>query len=342
MTMRELNTLVQSGAFVPFTLFYGDEPFLISFYARRLCDKANETFGMADFNFTELEGDKVTVESLADVMEAMPMFAPSKCVLLKDFDFAGLNKDDADFFLRCAEEMPDTTVLVLTYSNLSVDPKSKKWEPLFDLVRRRGRLCDCCTPSRDELCVWLMKAAEREGASLDRDNACYLLDRVGTDMRRLRMEMGKLSAYADGEILPEHIDAIAVKQLDAKVYDMVRALSSRRFQESYHILAEIVEMGEEPEGILGAVGGTFADIYRAKLGNRAGKSAKEIAADFKLKDFRVTNALRDGNRYSEAYLTRCIEIVTETDNELKKSPPDKKIVLEKMIAQIAAAGALNG
>ena len=342
MNMRELNDLASKAPFLPFTLFYGEESFLISFYARRLCDRANETFGMADFNFCELEGDKIAVDELADVMEAMPMFAAYKCVLLKDFDFGGLNKDDADFFLRCAGEMPESTVLVMTYSNLSVDPKNKKWEPLFDLVRKRGRVAECGIPSRDELSGWIAKAAEKDNATIERNTAYYLMDRVGTDMRRLRMEIAKLAACANGEILPEHIDAIAVKLLDAKVYDMVRALSARRFPEAYRGLSDIYEMGEEPEMILGAVAGAFADIYRAKLGVRAGKTAKEIAADFKVKDFRVTNAMRDSSRFSEAYLCRCIEVVTLADNELKKSPPDKKIVLEKMIAQIAAAGSLNG
>jgi len=339
--IRELNALINGDKLSPITLFYGEEPFLISSYSRRLCDKANEIFGMADFNFREIEGDKVSLEELADTMESLPMFAEGKCVFLKDFDFGALNKDDAEFFLRCASEMTNT-VFVMSYSNLHFDEKSKKWEPLFVFVKEHGTLAHCVTPSREELAAWLIKKAVQCNATLERDTAYYLLDRVGTDMSRLRMETEKLAACADGEILPSHIDAVAVKQLDAKVYDMVRALSSRRFKEAYMLLADIFEMGEEPELILGAVAGSFADIYRSKLGARAGKTAREMAADFKIKDFRVTNALRDANRFSEPYLVRCIEILTQTDNELKNSSTDKKTVLEKAVAQIAAAGALNG
>lgn len=344
MTMRELKAVADGPLVAPLYLFYGEESFLSSFYSRRLCDRANEQFGMADFNFCELEGDKVSLDALADMLEAMPMFAQGKCILLKDFDFAALNKEDASFFLSCLETMPDTTVLVMSYPNLNFDGKDKKWVPLLEAVGKRGTVAECSSPSTSELSLWVCRSAERNGAMLTNDNARYLLERVGTDMRRLRMEIGKLSALADGEILQHHIDAVAVKQLEAKVYDMVRALSARKFNEVYRLLDALFESGEEPELILGAVAGNFADIYRAKLGRGAGKSEREIAADFGLKgrEFRIRNAMRDAGRYTERYLYRCIEIITLADNELKNSRGEPKMVFEKLIARIAAAGVLNG
>ncbi len=344
MNMRELKQISDDNGLVSLYLFFGEESFLSSFYSRRLCDRVNETFGMADFNFSEPEGDKVSVETLADMLEAMPMFAEGKCILLKDFDFASLSKDDSAFFLSCLENIPSTTVLIMSYPNLVFDKKDKKWAPLVDLVGKHGQVAECSTPSTSELVLWLCKAAERNGATLSNDNARYLLEKVGTDMRRLRGEISKLSALADGEILQEHMDAVAVKQLDAKVYDMVRLLIARKFQEVYPALSELLEAGEEPELILGAITGNYADLYRAKLGRSAGKPEGEIAADFGLKgrEFRIRNAIRESGRFNEAYLYRCIAVLQEADSELKNSRGEPKLIFEKMIARMAAAGVLNG
>ena len=344
MNMRELKAVADGESFSPIYLFYGQETFLASFYSRRLCDRANERFGMADFNFCEVEGDKIGLEALADMLEAMPMFAERKCLLLKDYDFAALNKEDSAFFLSCLETMPDTTVLVMSYPNLSFGEKEKKWLPLIETVKKRGIAAECSSPTQSELTAWLCKLAQRNNASVTDDTARYLIERVGNDMRRLKAEITKLSALADGEILREHIDAVAIGQLDAKVYDMVRALSQRKFAEAHRLLDALFESGEEPEMILGAIAGSFADIYRAKLGHAAGITPGDIALDFGLKnkEFRIRNAMKEAGRFTDAYLYRCVEIITLADNELKRSAADRKLVFEKLIARIAAAGVLNG
>ena len=340
--MNELKALSDSARFYPVCLFYGAESFLVSDYSRRLVNNANNVFGMADFNFAELEGDKVDTEQLCDLIEAMPMFADQKCILLKDYPAGSLNDDDFEMFISCIENMPDTTVLVMTYSNTTIDARTKKWSKLLETVKNKGKIAVCDTPNREELAIWIERMAKMLDASIERSSAYYLIERIGSDMRKIRTEMPKIAAYAAGEILPSHIDAVAVKQLDAGVYDMVGDIASRRFTSAYSRLDELMQMGQEPQMILGAIAGAFADIYIAKLAKRYKVSPQDVMTDFDYKQnaqFRVRNAMRDESRYSDAYLCRCIRLTDDADRKLKSFSTDEKLVLEELIASIAAGRA---
>lgn len=340
MNMQELKRISDSKSFAPIYVFYGEETFLSAFYSKRLCDNVNETYGMADFNFSEFEGDKVKLETLVDTIEAMPMFAERKCVLIKDFPVVSLNSDDISFITDCLKNSPESTVAVFAYHNILPQKSNDKWSAFFDAITSNGGiLVECSKPSHKDMILWLRKAADMNGAMITDESAEYMLERCGTDMRVLRNEITKISAFADGEILPEHIDKIAVKNLDANVYDMVKCVTTRRFTQAFTILSDMLDMGIEGSIILGTLSGAFADIYRAKLGMDAGKSAKDIASDFGIKkEFRVTNAMRDAARFTDAYIYKCIEAVAAADAELKSYTVDEKLVFEKLFSVIAEAG----
>lgn len=338
--MQELKKISDSENFAPIYIFYGEETFLSAFYSKRLCDNVNSFYGMADFNFSEFEGDRIKLETLVDTVEAMPMFAEKKCVLVKDFPVESFNSDDISFITDCLKNSPESTVLIFVYHNILPQKSNGKWSEFFDAIAsNHGVIAECSKPSHREMVLWLRKAAELNNATLSDESAEYLLERCGTDMRALRNEITKLSAFADGEILPEHIDSIAIKNLDANVYDMVKCVTTRRFTQAFTILSDMLDMGIEGSVILGTLSGAFADIYRAKVGKDAGKTAKEIAADFGIKrEFRITNAMRDASRFTDEYIYKCIEAVAAADAELKSYVVDEKLVFEKLFAVIAEAG----
>jgi len=279
------------------------------------------------------------------MIEAVPMFAERKCILLKDFPVSSLSDDELNMLISCIENMPQSTVLILTYANMQFDKGNKKNVRLLETVKAKGKIAVCDTPNKEELSMWIMRMAKMFDASIEQDNAFYLFERIGTDMRRLRSEMPKIASYAAGEILPAHIDAIAVKQPDAGVYDMVRSISRNNFKEAYSELDELFALGLEAEFILGSIAGAYADLYIAKLAKKSGKTVKDVVLDLGYKqnsDFRVKNAMRDEARYSDRFLTECIKLIDNADKKLKSFSTDPKLVLEELIAAIAAAGAENG
>lgn len=339
MSLAALKKQLKEGQFLRCYLLWGEETFLTDFYTKSLCDKAAPQ--MPDFNLHLLDGKDCTLAALSDAVDAVPVFAERQCVCVRDLDVDALAKDDQRQLAEIVEGVPEQTVLV--FSLLHVQPEAKKkakWRDFFALVQKNGLVVECARPSETELAKWAVKAAARYRAVLSLENAGYLISLVGREMQQLKGEIEKLAQYADGEITREHIDRLAIRTTETTVYAMVGALGRRDFTSAATSLGELFDARERPEMILGAVAKFFADICRARAGADCGKSTKEIAADFgyRGREFIITNALRDARNFTDEYLRACIACTMQADARLKGSRTDNRVVLEELLAQIAAVG----
>ena len=150
-------------------------------------------------------------------------------------------------------------------------------------------------------------------------------------------ELDKLCAYKrDGEILKEHIDAVVVKNVQARVFDLTKALTVGNCDLAMDILDTLIAMKEEPVNILGALVTPYVDMYRAKIYVSGGLRAEDAAKDFnyKNKEFRLTNAARSTSKYSIAQLRKFLDVLNDADRLLKSTSVGGRLVLEQTITKL--------
>ena len=181
----------------------------------------------------------------------------------------------------------------------------------------------------------LSGGAARRGCSLSSDNARLMIERCGSDLNLLLNELDKLCALAEeGEITREHIEAAGLKNLEASVFDLAKAIQQGNYEKSYSIVDRLMSQREEPVSILAVLTSAYADLYRAKVAAAAGVPADTLTADFAYrgKEFRLRNAARDCARMPLPVLRECLEVLAEADTKLKSSRTDKRVVLEETAA----------
>ena len=150
-------------------------------------------------------------------------------------------------------------------------------------------------------------------------------------------ELDKLCAYKrDGEILKEHIDTVVVKNVQARVFDLTKALTVGNCDLAMDILDTLIAMKEEPVNILGALVTPYVDMYRAKIYVIGGLRAEDAAKDFnyKNKEFRLTNAARSTSKYSIAQLRKFLDVLNDADRLLKSTSVGGRLVLEQTITKL--------
>ncbi|MEE1011242.1 MAG: hypothetical protein U0L11_04315, partial [Acutalibacteraceae bacterium] len=168
-----------------------------------------------------------------------------------------------------------------------------------------------------------------------------LITCVGSDLNTLLNETEKVCAYAQGEeVLRSDVDAVCIKSLDAKVFDMIKDLTAGRFDSAFRKLSQLFEQREDEFQILGALIAQYSDIYRAKAAVKSGNRAEVVAKYYNYagKEFRLTNAARNGSSLSFEAIGECVEILLQADNTLKSSALDKRLVLEQTVVKLARAG----
>ena len=322
------------GAYV----IYGEESYLKKIYIDKIVAKTVDD-SFADFNFHTFDGKNCTLSEIYESAEAVPMMAETKCVLVKDFPLDTLDENGFEQLEQILRDIPDDCALVFSF--VAYEPKGTKWTKAVKLFDKFGYAVKLERKSPAEIVKLLENGAKKRGKPFAKGVASYLITCVGNDLNTLLNETEKACAYATGEeVTKSDVDAVCIKSLDAKVFDMIKDLTAGRFDSAFKKLALLFEQREDEFQILGALIAQYSDIYRAKAAVKAGNRAEAVTKyyNYSGKEFRLTNAARNGSSLSFADIGECIEILSWADSTLKSSALDKRLVLEQTVVKLARVG----
>ncbi len=333
MSEAQLKTALKdvlSSAYV----LYGEESYLVEQYARLI---AKQAVGDPDdaFNMHRFDGQTLTVEQLEEAVEAFPLMAERTCVMVRDMDL----NTHADRLVEILRQMPDTCVLV--FWQMTVQPDKKKgWTTVFSAVEERGCVVNFARKSDGDVVKLLVGGAKRRGCVLAAEDARLMVEQAGNDLNLLLCELDKLVALADGgAITRELIERIGTRNLEARVFDLSKAILQGRAKQAFELLHQLFVQREEPVAVLAVLSNAYADVYRAKVADIAGVSAQTLAADiksYKGKEFRLRNAARDAGRMSVGMLRGSLDILAQADNDMKFSGKDARTLLEQTVSRLIA------
>lgn len=319
-------------------LIYGEEAYLKKTYVDKIVSKTVDP-AFEDFNFHTFDGKECTLSEVYESAEAVPMMAETKCVLVKDFPLDTLDENGFEQLERVVRENPDDCALV--FSVIAYEPKGAKWTKAVKLFEKYGFAVKLDKKTTIELVKLLESGAKKRGKPFSSGVASYLISCVGSDLNTLLNEMEKVCAYAQGdEVLKSDVDAVCIKSLDARVFDMIKDLTAGRFDSAFKKLNVLFEQREDEFQILGALIAQYSDIYRARAAVKSGNRAETIAKFYNYagKEFRLTNAARSGSSLSFDDISECIEILLWADTTLKSSALSKRLVLEQTVVKLARVG----
>lgn len=336
-TESDLKKQMEKSDFSNLYLLYGEEKYLVGQYAQKLIAKAKGT-AFEDFNLQRFDGTSASVDEIAAAVEALPFMAQRKCVSVSDLNVEAMRAGELSKLEELISSVPATTVLVLFLPTVNIDlKKDKKWKKFLGQVNRTGRSLECKRRTGAELEKVLCTAAAKRGCELSRQNAGRIIGYSGNDLQALYNELEKLCAFQkEGEITAQGIDLLVVKNLEAKVFDLSKAIVSGAYDRAYGILDLLFYQNEEPVGILAVLSAAYLDMYRVRIAVQGGYSAAEPAKyfDYARKEFRLTNAERDAKRLSVPILRESLRALLEADTALKSARGDRRVVMEKLIAQL--------
>ncbi|MBC8570788.1 DNA polymerase III subunit delta [Zongyangia hominis] len=316
---------------------YGEEAYLKALCVRRLISRA-VTKGQETFNFHRFSGKGLSLDELEQAASTLPFLSEKNCVLIEDLELEKMVKTDFDRLKAILSELPPDTVLIISMMNVEGSPKkSAKHKALIELAGKVGCVCSFEKRRTADLVRFVREKATARGCELSSQNASLLISRVGEDMTTLSTEMRKLTAYQkSGEITRQVIEKLTAKQLEASVFDLSRAIVAGDVVKAVEVLRELQDQREEPVSVCGALSMAFVDLYRAKVAAVSRKEQKDILEhfDYKGRDFRVRNAVRDSSRFTKTTLFEILEVLSRTDEKLKSAKGDRNIMLEQAVMEI--------
>ena len=333
----QLLAQIKEGNLSPIYLLYGEEQYLKDLYCRKLQESAVGAV-FPEFNLHVFDGNKLDMEQAVAAVESMPFMAQQRCVVISPFNYGGLNSRDKEMFDSLLEAPVPTTVLILLVNDPEFLPKKNaKAKKLVAQVDHVGVVMELNKRSESDMAKFLQKRAKDCGCGISKELCQYILERCEDDMLTLSNEMDKICAYAGGgELTKDHIDAVTVKAVSARIYDLAKAILAERGELAMSIVQELLYLRYQPTVILSALNGAYLDLYIAKAALDAGKGQAEIAKNFEYRgrDFVIRNSLRDCRKYAPEVLRKSIACLAQTDLRMKSSRADNAVLLEQVVAQL--------
>ncbi len=332
---KQLKKHIREKNLLPLYLVFGDESYLKGHYVTLLSEAAVGNKAFESLNLDRFDGKSTDLKTILDRAMTLPMLSERRCVIVEDFKLESLTEKDGKALLAAFESLSESTVLIFFQTSDSFNKKNGK--KAIALFEKFGAVCELNRRKGSDLIKPLVSSAAKQGVTLSPAMAQYLVSCVGDDFNVLINELSKVCNFAgSGEVTKEHIDAVAVKTVDAKVSSLTRSLLGGNFEKAYDILDSLLTLKVEPNYILGSIIGTYVDMYRAKVSCESTGTAQPLASlfNYKGREFALSYAARDASKLSISALRACLDELSRADLKLKSTGTSQRLIIEQLMVKL--------
>ena len=322
--MQTLNQDIKDKIFKRVYLLFGDEPFLVNSYKKRLREAIT---GDDTMNYNYFEGKGPDVKEIISLADTMPFFAERRLVLI---DGSGFFKSSApEELVNYIPEIPESTCMVFVESE--VDKRNK----LYKKVKDNGYAAELKKQDADQLMRWAAGILSKDGKKITRQVMEYFMERTGDDMENIRMELEKLICYTMGRevITKEDVEAVGTVHVTNRIFEMVTAIVAGNTRKAMDLYEDLLTLKEPPMRIMFLIAKQFNQLLQVK--ELAGKGAQksEIASRVKVPPFVAGKLMAQARAFTREQILSYVEFCVDAEESVKTGRLSDRLAVELLIAK---------
>ena len=353
--VAEIEASRNGGPLRPGYVLLGDEAFLYERCRRAVLDTLIDP-AMRDFALAEIDLAETSIFEALDRAQTPSLMAPFQVLFLRNVKTLygrGAKKDEfaaLDAYGRSPNPQA-MLIFVADHLHLPSDLRRMEMQDKDRYERIRETLGDWCgmvelvRVEESDAMRWLVAEAEKRGSAFEVDAARELADALGSDLMLMASELEKLVLYT-GERRRITLGDVETMVLGAKqrsLYELTDAISAKDRPRALALLQGLLNAsdgGEESAiGHLYMLARTFRQMLVILEKNVRDSRAiwQALWQGFRMPPFAAEDLIRQARRYkSRRELTRALRLIARADLELRSSPPDKRLVLERLVLALAS------
>lgn len=323
--MKRIIEDLNSGNFRCVYVLYGQEAYLQKQYRDKL---VTALLGDGDsMNFLHVQGKDYSVPQLIDFAETMPFFAERRVIVMEG---TGILKSGGEELAAYLAEPCETTAWILVESEC--DKRSK----LFKAADKTGLCVEFTTQDEATLKKWVLSILKREDKQITGQSLELFLDKTGTDMNIIRLELEKLLCYTMGRnvIEREDIEAVCITRITGHIFDMVDAIGVRDRRRALALYNELQALREPPIRILFLIGRHMNILLQIKDLKKRGADQKTMASKVGVPPFAVGKYVKQAGLYRTEQLKEALERCIQADEAIKTGALQDKMSVELLIFEL--------
>ena len=309
-------------------LLFGEEEYLVQFYAKSIEDAAGKSQEMLLVKDV-FEGNAPASDIIL-AASTVPFFPGKRLVLVKDSKlFAAGRKADSEALADFLPSIPDDTIMVFLESD--VDRRLK----LFKKAQEVGTVINNEKQTAQALTKWLARQAKQKGINLSAPVANLIISTCGTGMTNLYFEMEKLTSYAatTKTITAEDVAEVCIPNLEARIFSLTKAVGAGDAREALGQYGNLIKLKESPIMILTMIIRQIRLILLCKLGHEKNIPRAKIAGDLKIRDFVINEVSAHGRRFTKEKLMALLQDCLDTDVKIKTGLVSDEMGVEMLLVR---------
>ena len=343
------------GQLRPGYVLAGDELFLLD-RCRAAILKAFVPPDLRDFCLSDLDLAETSIFEVLDRAQTPSLMAPFQAIFVRNVRLLytrGAKKDEFAAIDRYFRSPNPQALIVFIADFLRITPDARRmemddknrYERLTETLGEHCGMVELARVSDEDAMRWAVATAQQREARLEPEAARELVDALGADMMLIASELEKLLLYTHGRgrITLGDVETMVLSAKQRSLYDLTDAISAHDRARALALLQGLLNSSNAGEdaaiGHLYMLARTFRQMLVIQEKNVRDSRAiwQALWQGFRIPPFAADDLIRQARRFkNRRELTRAIRLVARADVELRSSPPDKRLVLERLIYDLAA------
>ena len=344
-----------TGPLKPGYVLAGDEVFLLD-RCRAAVLKAWVPGELRDFCLSDLDLASTAIFEVLDRAQTPSLMAPFQVIFVRNVRqlyTRGAKKDEFAALDRYFKSPNPQALLIFVADFLRIANDARRmemddrnrFERLQETLGAHCGIVELARVSDEDAMRWAVATAQAGGVRMEPDAARELVDALGADMMLVSSELEKLLLYATGRgrITLGDVETMVLGAKQRSLYELTDAISAKDRVRALALLDGLLNSSDAGEdaaiGHLYMLARTFRQMLVILEKNVRDTRAiwQALWQGFRIPPFAAEDLIRQARRYkTRRELARALRLVARADLELRSSPPDKRLVLERLVYDLAS------
>ncbi len=357
LAMERLLQEVRTDARRPGYVLLGDEAYLQQQCRRGILDALVDP-QFREYCVSDVDLSEANIFDAIDQVSTPSLMAPFQVIFVRNVKLLyqrGAKKEEFAAVQKYLKLPNPQALLVFVADHLHIpnDVRRMDMQDKDRYERIRETLGDACgiielsQPDEADAMRWAIQTAEARSVELQADAARELVDALHSDLMRIASEMEKLVLFVDKKrkITLADVEEMVVSAKQRSLYELTDAISAHDAARALMLLHGLLNASDSGEdgaiGHLHMLAKTFRQMLVILEKNVRDSRAiwQALWPGFRVPPFAVDELIRQARRYkTRRDLMQMLERIARADLEIRSSPPDKTLVLERMVIDLARIG----
>jgi len=324
---------IQEGKIAAVYLVYGTEYYFMEQVKTAFNNRAEDEEAVTTYDLRETAIQDVILDA-----ETFPFFSDHQFIFAENPSFLDTKNDkifvthETEALEQYLEQPVSYTTLVLIAPYEKLDGRKK----ITKQLKKQAETIECQPLQGKALHGFVKQMAKTEGVQLEEETYEKLGNTFQTDLYGLQKELNKLALYAGEKevISKQEADLVISPTNQTNALQFVDAVIQKDLSKAIGMFKDLEKMKEEPIGLIALLAYQFRVLFQVKLYMKKGYNMDKMKAVLKVHPYVTQLAVQRSKYFTEASLSKIMQLLAETDEKIKRGKRDKSIAFEMLLYQL--------